>query len=48
MCAHAFEVLDTLEPSEDLTADPADDLAELLAMWLDKLALPAEKLYTRY
>ena len=45
--AFDFEVLDTLEPSDDLTADPADDLAELLAMWLDKLALPAERLYTR-
>jgi hypothetical protein len=46
--AFAFEVLDTLEPSDDPTADPADDLAELVDVWLDKLALPAEKLYQRH
>ena len=40
-------MLDTLEPSDDVAADPADDLAELLEMWLDKLELPAEKLYAR-
>ena len=45
--AFDFVVLDTLEPSDDLAADPADDLAELLNMWIDKLALPAEKVYTK-
>ena len=45
--AFVFEVLDTLEPAEDPVYDPADDLAELVDMWLDKLALPAEKLYRR-
>lgn len=45
--AFVFETLDTLEPSDDPTADPADDLAELVAMWLDKLGLPEDKVYGR-
>jgi hypothetical protein len=43
--AFTFEVLDTLEPSDDPEADTAADLAELLGMWLDRLGLPAEKRY---
>lgn len=34
----AFEVLDTLSPSEDPDYDPAEDLKTLEALWLDKLA----------
>jgi hypothetical protein len=46
--AFTFEVLDTLEPpDDDPSYDPAEDLAELLGMWIDRLGLPAEKLYTR-
>lgn len=30
-------VLDTLEPSEDPGYDPTDDLAELLAMWEERI-----------
>jgi hypothetical protein len=45
--AFAFEMLDTLEPPDDPTYDPAEDLAELLGMWIDRLDLPAEKLYSR-
>ena len=46
--AFEFEILDTLEPSDDLAADPAEDLAELLEMWLEKLSLPAGKTYQRH
>lgn len=35
--AFRFEVLDTLEPSDEPGADPAADLATLEALWLDKL-----------
>jgi hypothetical protein len=45
--AFAFEVLDTLEPPDDPAYDPAEDLAELLGMWIDRLGIPAEKLYSR-
>ena len=45
--AFTFETLDTLEPSDDPAADTQEELDELLGMWLDKLALPAEKLYQR-
>ncbi len=43
--AFVFEVLDTLDQPDDPDTDASEDLAELLAMWLDKLALPTEKLY---
>jgi hypothetical protein len=45
--AFAIEVLDTLDPPDDPSYDPADDLTALLEMWLDRLALPAEKIYRR-
>jgi hypothetical protein len=35
--AFAFEMLDTLEPSDKPGYDPADDLEVLEALWLDKL-----------
>lgn len=34
----AFEVLDTLSPSEDPAYDPTDDLRTLETLWLDKLS----------
>jgi hypothetical protein len=37
----AFEVLDTLTPSDRPDYDPADDLLALKAMWLERLE-PAE------
>jgi hypothetical protein len=43
--AFTFEVLDTLDPSDDPDADAAEELAELLSMWLDRLALPQDRLY---
>ena len=36
--AFAFEVLDALEPAEDPSADLAEELATLEAMWRDRLA----------
>ena len=36
--AFAFQVLDSLEPSEDPTTDLAEELATLEAMWRDRLA----------
>ena len=36
--AFAFECVDVLEPREDPAYDPDDDLEELLALWIDKLA----------
>jgi hypothetical protein len=35
--AFAFEMLDTLEPSDKPGYDPKDDLEVLEALWLDKL-----------
>ena len=43
--AFTFEVLDTLEPSDDPDADTAEELAELLGMWLERLAVPPDRLY---
>lgn len=43
--AFAFEVLDTLEPSDDPDMDTAAELEEFLGMWLENLALPNEKRY---
>jgi hypothetical protein len=34
----SFDVLDTLEPSDDPAWNPTDDLKVLEQMWLDKLA----------
>lgn len=34
----AFEIFDTLSPSEDPAYDPSEDLKTLEALWLDKLA----------
>lgn len=45
--AFAIEVLDTLESPDDPAYDPAEDLASLLEMWLERLSLPAEKTYRR-
>lgn len=36
--AFEFEVLDILEPSDQLDYDPADDLRALEEMWLEKLS----------
>jgi hypothetical protein len=36
--ALAFEVLDTLEPSDDPAYDPTADLDALLTMWEERLA----------
>lgn len=43
--AFVFEVLDTLEPGDDPGADPEEDLAQLLEMWLDKLGLTEDMRY---
>ncbi len=38
-----FEIVDTLEPSDDPAYNPADDLKTLEQMWLDKLAPNARR-----
>jgi hypothetical protein len=38
-----FEIVDTLEPSDDPGYHPADDLKTLEQMWLDKLAPNARR-----
>jgi hypothetical protein len=43
--AFAFEVLDTLEPAEDPEVDPAEELAELLGMWEERLDLSDAERY---
>ena len=43
--AFTIEVLDTLEEPSDPDTDLAEELEELLGMWLDRLAIPAEKRY---
>lgn len=43
--AFVIEVLDTLDPSEDPDSDPAEELQELLEMWIEKLGVPAERRY---
>lgn len=40
-----FEVLDTLAPAKEPSASPADDLAALKAMWLERLAAEGERFY---
>lgn len=39
--AFSFDVLDTLKPSDEPGADPAEDLSVLEAMWRDKVASSA-------
>ncbi len=41
----AFEILDTLEPSERRDADSSADLSALEELWLDKLSPFAERGY---
>lgn len=41
-----FEVLDELPPSEEAGHNPLDDLTALEDLWLEKLALSADKLHT--
>lgn len=43
--AFAFEVLDRLEAPDDPAWDPAEDLAVLKALWLDKMAESDTELY---
>jgi hypothetical protein len=43
----AFEVLDTLEPSDRPDYDPQEDLAALLDMWMDKIAPYGENGYCK-
>lgn len=43
--AFRFETLDVLEPLDKLDYDPADDLDELLCLWIDKLQPFGEKGY---
>jgi hypothetical protein len=45
--AFVFEVLDELEPQKEPDYDPTEDLAVLLAMWIDKLTASGESLYER-
>jgi len=40
-----FEVLDQLEPKKEPDYDPADDLAMLLEMWIEKLSASGELMY---
>ncbi len=44
--AFTFEVLDTLDASDDPDSDPAEELETLRQMWLDRLGLSDEQLYT--
>jgi len=41
-----FEVLDTLTPSQEEGYNPADDLAALEDMWLEKLSMKPDSLHT--
>jgi hypothetical protein len=41
--AFEFEVIDTLEPSDEPGYNPADDLKTLEQMWLDRLAPNARR-----
>jgi len=41
----AFEVLDTLEPSDDPSSDLASDLVVLMQIWIDKLLESGTTLY---
>jgi len=41
--AFEFEILDTLEPKEEAGYDPADELSELEALWVEKLAAEGQR-----
>jgi len=43
--AFVFEILDTLEPSDDPDYDPEDDLRTLEELWLEKLAPSVDSMY---
>lgn len=43
--AFAFEVLDRLQPEDDLARDPREDLSVLRAIWTEKLIASGESLY---
>jgi hypothetical protein len=43
--AFEFETLDQLEPSDEPTYDPTEDLAVLKNMWIEKLTASGEALY---
>jgi len=45
--AFEFDVLDRLEPRDEPTYDPAEDLRLLGEMWLEKLAASGDPLYGR-
>ena len=40
-----FEILDKLEPGDEPTYDPTEDLASLKNMWIEKLVASGETLY---
>lgn len=43
--AFKFETLDQLEPSDEPTYDPTEDLGVLRSMWIEKLTASGEALY---
>lgn len=43
--AFAIEILDTLEPEDAPGYDPADDLAELLDMWFERMSEAGDTFY---
>ena len=43
--AFTFEVLDQLEPKDDPTYDPSEDLSVLKAIWVEKLSASGETFY---
>lgn len=43
--AFVFEELDRIEPSNDPTRDPSEELAELKALWVEKLRSEADGAY---
>jgi len=43
--AFEFEILEELEPREEPTYDPTEDLATLKEMWIEELAKSGETLY---
>jgi hypothetical protein len=45
--AFEFTVLDRLEPRDEPSYDPSEELGVLMEMWLDKLAAAGEALYGR-
>jgi hypothetical protein len=45
--AFTFETLDRLEPVDEPTYDPAEELRHLKKMWLEKLTAAGEALYAQ-